>query len=367
MTIELNRGRTEAFAVPTLAPVQKVSVRPGADVDEDSVLVALCQQGDEGAFEDLVTRHRNSLYRLCLYRLGNRSDAEDAVQEAFIRAWRALPSFSGKRRFYPWLSVIAKNVCTDVQRKWGRCSPMTDQEFDLIVPPAEAEQDLMLEWRGEREILARAFNRLSERHREVLELREGRNWSYQQIAAFSGVEVSTVETLLFRARRSLKREFMTIARAEGALGVLLVPWYLLRRTLVRLASGARARRRPGLPPFGAKSASIGAEHPHRHRGRQGRPWRRSNDACRRLAALCLFALVLRALRVVALGLAATDWERTGCGGGGGDSGDVVRRRRPSGLGGGVCGSGLGFAGLDLTSRLSPPGGTSPGPDPRFEK
>ena len=88
-------------------------------------------------------------------------------------------------------------------------------------------------------LLSRALDNLSDRHREVLEPREGRNWTYQQIAAHEGVAVSTIETLLFRARRSLEHEFMQLARAEGALGVLLGPLFALRRIARRVSSAVR--------------------------------------------------------------------------------------------------------------------------------
>ncbi len=235
---------------------------------QDRLLVERCQRGDEQAFEALFLRHRDRLYRFCVHRLGSRSEAEDAVQETFLRAWRALPSFGGERRFYPWLSVIASNLCNDMQRRRGRWEVVADRELDVLAPPAAAEQEILVELWGERDILSRALGQLSERHRQVLELREGRNWSYQEIAAFSGVEVSTVETLLFRARRSLRREFMAIARAEGALGVLLVPWYL-RRARIRFSSGAlrlvhrplssQASQRSGTgSPAGGGPASGGA-------------------------------------------------------------------------------------------------------------
>jgi RNA polymerase sigma-70 factor (ECF subfamily) len=210
------------------------------DIGRDRELVVCAQDGDEGAFEELYLQYYGRLYRYCLRRLENRTEAEDAAQEAFARAWKALPNLAGERRFYPWLAVIAANLCVDLARRNSRSSPVAQPELDLMAPPVNGEQELLVDRRGERDMLSRALGNLSARHQEVLELREGRSWTYQQIAAYSGVEVSTIETLLFRARRSLRQEFMQLARAEGALGVVLAPLFLARRTTARVATSLRA-------------------------------------------------------------------------------------------------------------------------------
>ncbi|HLI45485.1 MAG TPA: RNA polymerase sigma factor [Acidimicrobiales bacterium] len=217
------------------------------DLERDRALVERCQAGDQRAFEDLYLRYRERLLRACLRRTGNATEAEDVVQEAFARAWKALPDFAGERRFYPWLSVIANNLCTDAARRNGRCTPVAEPDLDLVAPAQAPEQERLVESAGDGQMLAAALDRLSPRHREVLELREQRNWSYQQIAAHSGVEVSTIETLLFRARRSLRREFLTLTRAESGLaGLVALPlvvmrrlWRGARRALAHLAKGAR--------------------------------------------------------------------------------------------------------------------------------
>jgi len=227
------------------------------DLERDRSLVERCQQGDPRAFEDLYLRYRDRLYRFCLRKLGSSSEAEDAVQEAFARAWRALPNFSGERRFYPWLSVIAGNLCIDMQRKRSRWTTVDDEDLNQLAPVVSSEQDAMTETSGDHDLLSRALQRLCDRHREVLELREGRNWTYQQIASHAGVEVSTIETLLFRARKSLRREFLALAQSEGALGVLAVPFFVLRRLARRSLVSFKAAAKGiagALGPGGAAAA-----------------------------------------------------------------------------------------------------------------
>jgi RNA polymerase sigma-70 factor (ECF subfamily) len=225
------------------------------DLERDRALVERCQAGDERAFEDLYLRYRERLYRYCLRRTKSTAEAEDLVQETFARAWKALPRFDGERRFYPWLSVIANNLCTDLARRVGRCTPVDGSDLDLMTPAQVPEQEQLVEAAGDGQILAQALGRLSPRHREVLELREGRNWSYQQIATHSGVEVSTIETLLFRARRSLRREFLTIARTDtGLAGLLALPFVAMRRALRRLK--ALATHAPAAAKLGGVTSAT---------------------------------------------------------------------------------------------------------------
>lgn len=90
------------------------------DLERDRMLVDHAQHGDEAAFSELYLHYHERLYRYCLRRLENRTEAEDAAQEAFARAWKALSNLAGERRFYPWLTVIASNLCVDAARKRSR-------------------------------------------------------------------------------------------------------------------------------------------------------------------------------------------------------------------------------------------------------
>ncbi len=196
--------------------------RGEVDLARDRELVERCQAGDTGAFDDLYLRYFDRLYRFCLRRVGMPAEAEDIAQEAFARAWRALPKLAGERRFYPWLSVIASNLCTDALRHRSRTTPVA--EMDQVLPHSssagDAEEAVI---RAEdAQIVSQAFSRLSPRHQQVLQMREESGWSYQRIAEHEGVGISTIEALLWRARQALKREFVSIAGTEGGLVVLLL-------------------------------------------------------------------------------------------------------------------------------------------------
>jgi RNA polymerase sigma factor (sigma-70 family) len=218
--------------------------RDDVDIERDRELVERAQAGNADAFGDLYLRYFDRLCRFCFRRLGNMSEAEDAAQESFTRAWKALPRFDGERRLYPWLSVIAANVCTDVVRRRSRSKVVDEPDLERVAAPVDGGQEAIVD-RADSDLLNAALGRISPRHREVLRLRESYEWSYQRIAAYQGVEVSTIETLLFRARRSLRREFLALAEAQGALGgaVLLV-----------LKRGIWRARHLGAPAGAAKSA-----------------------------------------------------------------------------------------------------------------
>ncbi|MGH8980251.1 MAG: RNA polymerase sigma factor, partial [Acidimicrobiales bacterium] len=205
------------------------------DLARDRELVERCQGGDGRAFAELYERYRRRLQRFCLRRLHASDDAEEAVQEAFARAWRALPRFAGERRFYPWLTVIAGNVCTDILRRRSRLVPMGDiSERDLDVDAPEVDERLLRQ--VDLALATEALGHLSDRHQRVLRLREGTEWSAQRIAEHEGLAAPAVDTLLWRARQAFKREFTALSET-GGLAALLGVGATLRRSVGRL--GAR--------------------------------------------------------------------------------------------------------------------------------
>src|SRR3981081_4555854 len=104
-------------ATVALQPSELSVLPDDVDLDRDRALVERCQSGDSSAFGELYARYYARVYRFCFRRLHDHEEAEDVAQDAFARAWRALPNFAGERRFYPWLTVIADNRCRDIQRR----------------------------------------------------------------------------------------------------------------------------------------------------------------------------------------------------------------------------------------------------------
>ncbi len=214
------------------------------DLDRDRALVRRSQDGDGAAFAELYTQYHDRLHRFCMRRLINRDEADEVTQEAFLRASRALPSFSGELRFYPWLSVIAKNLCTDALRRSSRYGTIEDFDHqsandatrpDSFSTAMSSEDAVMAALDGE--LAVEALTRLSDRHRKVLALREEAGLSYQEIARAEGVEVSTVETLLWRARQALKREYAQLADVRVLAGIFIAG-ASVRRLFERMARRA---------------------------------------------------------------------------------------------------------------------------------
>jgi RNA polymerase sigma factor (sigma-70 family) len=222
------------------------------DLGRDRALVEQYQDGDIAAFEDLYRRYYGRLFRFCLRRTGDHHEAEEVTQEAFARAYRAMPALRGERRFYPWLSVIASRLCVDAHRRLGRTEPAA--EIDLGATDGGADR---LEAAVDFELLAEALSRLSPRHREVLELRERQGWAYQRIAEHYGITLGAVEGLLFRARHALRREFAAVAGPDAGLAGALPPIAGLGWLGRRLASlrGRASRWASGLANAPALSAN----------------------------------------------------------------------------------------------------------------
>ena len=186
------------------------------DLDRDRALVQRFQAGDGAAFDELYGRYRHRLERFCLKRVGDHHAAEEVAQEAFTRALAALPKFAGERRFYPWVSVIASRLCVDHHRSQARSELSSEVSYPWGVPGG---QDEIVE-AVDAELVTTAMARLGPRHQDVLRLREVERWSYRRIADHYQVPIGTIETLLFRARRALRREFDII---DGA-GLAAIPF-----------------------------------------------------------------------------------------------------------------------------------------------
>jgi RNA polymerase sigma-70 factor (ECF subfamily) len=231
--------------------------RDGAvDVERDRTLVERCQAGDRSAFDELYHHYHRRLQRFCLQRLGEPHDAEDVMQETFTRAWKALPNFAGERRFYPWLTVIAGNLCVDTLHRRSRLTPVEESRLQAADIGTYDTEDALLQ-EVDSKLVAAAFGHLSERHQRVLRLREGSDWTYRQIAEHEGVGVTAIETLLWRARQALKREFMMLDDQRGKVGSLIGFAMLLPVRLV-LGVAKATRHALGVATHLARSAGSGA-------------------------------------------------------------------------------------------------------------
>lgn len=185
------------------------------DLDRDRLLVERCQGGDAAAFGELYAVYHDRLVRHCRRRLGAVADSEDVAQEAFIRAWRAMDRFEAGRSFYSWLSVIASNACTDVLRRHRPTASLADVRGEAALDGRRGvEEHLTIAF--DAALAHEAMRHLTDRHRRVLHLREQLDWSVDDIAAHEGLGANAVDTLLWRARASLRRKFHALSEGVAA-------------------------------------------------------------------------------------------------------------------------------------------------------
>jgi RNA polymerase sigma-70 factor (ECF subfamily) len=178
--------------------MQKVNGQP-AQTDEKE-LIAKAKLGDRQAYSELVRRHRtgviNVVYRMC----GDASLAEDAAQEAFVRAWQHLPGYQPRSAFRNWVYRIATNAALDVLRRERETVDV--DELPLVAEGAGPEATVEGKERGERVRLA--VLALPPASRAVLVLREYEGLSYREIADALGIPLGTVMSRLNYARKLLR-------------------------------------------------------------------------------------------------------------------------------------------------------------------
>ena len=167
-----------------------MSTLPAADV----------QPSSEAAFAEMYERNADRIYAFCRRRLRSREEAEDAVQETFVAAMRAIQRGSVPLCEAAWLFKIAENVCFAAYRSGARrhARDLSDSERIERLPARDRDGDTLIGLEG-------ALDALPSSQRNALLLRELRGLSYKEIALQLGVSVPAVETLIYRARRGLVR------------------------------------------------------------------------------------------------------------------------------------------------------------------
>jgi RNA polymerase sigma-70 factor (ECF subfamily) len=180
------------------------AVAPGelADLGETD-LVAACLQGQPGAFDVIVERHRRPIYQLCYRFVGNHEDASDLSQDIFLRAYRGLKSFRGQSSIATWLYRIGVNVCLNrVSAKKPQIESIEERQH--IDSRGESASDRVL--RAERAVRVRAaVAGLPRKQRAVLVLRVYHELSHQEIADIVGTSVGAVKANVFHALQNLKK------------------------------------------------------------------------------------------------------------------------------------------------------------------
>ena len=176
--------------------------------EEELALLRRAKSGDSGAFEEIVRAHEATVYHLALRQLGSREDAEDAAQEVFLKAYTGLQSFRGESRLSVWLYRVTNNVCIDLLRRRKETVSLSSEDSDgepleLEIPDARFDPAALAERADLREQVGKALDRLPPDARQILLLRELGGQSYDEIAQTLSLDIGTVKSRIFRARKKL--------------------------------------------------------------------------------------------------------------------------------------------------------------------
>jgi RNA polymerase sigma-70 factor (ECF subfamily) len=177
-------------------------------VRDDAQLIEESLRGDAQSFGELVRKYQDRLFNTVVHVAGQREEAEDVVQEAFVQAFLKLKSFQRQSAFYTWLYRIAFNVAISRRRRRKAETSIEQHREAAGVEPmddGEAPDDRLL--REERaELVSGALQRLTDEHRAILVLREMEGCCYETIAEILDLPVGTVRSRLHRARLQLRDE-----------------------------------------------------------------------------------------------------------------------------------------------------------------
>lgn len=184
------------------------SVSGRMELDSDVTLVRRAREGDYNAFEQLFERHRALVYRFAYQMTSRRDDAEDVVQEAFVRAYQNLHRYRDEAKFTTWLLRIVTNLCTDQARMSQRRTALEQQEamgaLDWMTIGEQYDPVQNLEDDRRKVALRKALNALPVHHRSVIVLRDIEEREYPEIASILNCTVGGAKLRVLRARRALR-------------------------------------------------------------------------------------------------------------------------------------------------------------------
>ncbi|MDK2777663.1 MAG: RNA polymerase sigma factor RpoE [Pseudomonadota bacterium] len=183
----------------------------------DRQLVARVQKGDQRAFDLLVIKYQHRILALVSRYISDFAEAQDVTQEAFIKAYRALPSFRGESQFYTWMYRIAVNTAKNYLVSRGRKTPtrdidLDDAEFfadeakmkDIETPDGLLQRDQL------KKVVFDAIDALPEELRMAVTLRELDGLSYEEIAEVMDCPIGTVRSRIFRAREAIDKKMQPL-------------------------------------------------------------------------------------------------------------------------------------------------------------
>lgn len=183
------------------------------DPTVERCLVSRARQGEPAAFEALVREHGPFVFNLALRTLGDSNDAEDAAQEAFVRAWRGLATFREDASFKTWLYRIVVRVCYDRLPRLHRDLASLDAESAIDVSDGRQDVQQQVQMNDTAVLVRQTIDLLPESYRLLITLRHLHELSYKEIANVTGMPLGTVKVGLHRARKLLRS--MMLEQTDG--------------------------------------------------------------------------------------------------------------------------------------------------------
>ena len=178
--------------------------------EQEAMIVQRIIGGETEAFELLVLEYQKNVYNVALRITGNAEDAADMAQEAFIKAFNSISSFKGDSRFSVWLYRIVSNVSVDFLRSKARRPSSSlsieneeGETVELEIADESLSPEKLLETKLSSQAVRRGLDSLPEDYRQILLLREIQGLSYDEIAQILDIEIGTVKSRIFRARKKL--------------------------------------------------------------------------------------------------------------------------------------------------------------------
>jgi RNA polymerase sigma-70 factor (ECF subfamily) len=172
--------------------------------ESEAELIQRCQQGDRIAYGILVKRYAGKAIGSAALMLGSQHDAQDAAQEAFVRAWRSIRRFTGQSKFSTWFHTILRNICVDRLRKRKRRGTPGELHDVHAHPNPDCDPVHQAEQAERRRRVWQAIQQLSDAHREVIVLNHFQHMSYREMAEVLNIPFGTVTSRLHAARKALR-------------------------------------------------------------------------------------------------------------------------------------------------------------------
>jgi RNA polymerase sigma-70 factor (ECF subfamily) len=201
-----------------VATFEAVKTRKTLTARSDAELIDMVRKHDLGwklAFNVLLGRHRDWLFRHCVYRLGNRHDAQDVTQQVILRAWQAIDRFEGRSAFRTWLYTITENQCRSfaVRRMRYVQSEHIERLIDLYFEGTKIPDE---ESYARNQAVATALQNVSNKAREVLLLRFFQDCSLEDIASTLAISLSAAKMRLYRSLEQFRTEYLQVVGAPIA-------------------------------------------------------------------------------------------------------------------------------------------------------